>query len=210
MTFGARLKEYVGGSASGRPGSPLWSEPMPPGRASTQRGERRLRADYLARLEAAGVDLVYVITGRRNASAPLGEEAAAFVTAWMSLPDGPRAVVQRFVAGLSRNVEEGRRGGGSDADRRGAGRRLFPSSDAKELPKAFSTSPRASPDASAQRIRWPQARELSPPASVTEEINSLVRASDIGGRADPSRGSSRSCKDPSRRMRAVSHSPPNQ
>jgi len=47
---------------------------------------RELRADYLARIAEAGVDILYVVTGRRGQSARLGEGASALVTDHAALP----------------------------------------------------------------------------------------------------------------------------
>ena len=76
-------------------------------------GKRQLRGAYLERVAKVGVDVVYVITGRRSEGAPLGDEATAFIAAWLRLPPGARETVERLVADLSRNIEEGWRGGGS-------------------------------------------------------------------------------------------------
>jgi transcriptional regulator with XRE-family HTH domain len=48
-------------------------------------GKRELRADYLARLAEADVDVVYVLTGRRSERG-IGEGASALVSAYLTLP----------------------------------------------------------------------------------------------------------------------------
>lgn len=47
---------------------------------------RELRADYLARLADADVDVVYVLTGQRNDGNALGEGASALISAFLALP----------------------------------------------------------------------------------------------------------------------------
>ena len=47
---------------------------------------RELRADYLAKVAEAGVDILYVVTGRRSAGGPLGEGASALLNAYAALP----------------------------------------------------------------------------------------------------------------------------
>ncbi len=113
MTFGARLKEERRRLGLRQAEFAALVGTDAPRQSLYERGERQLRAAYLARIEAVGVDLAYVVTGRRSEGAPLGEEAAAFIAAWLSLPPGPREIVRRFVADLCRNIEEGRRDGGS-------------------------------------------------------------------------------------------------
>jgi transcriptional regulator with XRE-family HTH domain len=75
--------------------------------------KRQLRGAYLERIAAAGVDVLYVITGRRSESALLGDDVTAFIAAWLSLPPGAREIVQRVVTDLSRYLEGGGRGGES-------------------------------------------------------------------------------------------------
>ena len=49
-------------------------------------GKRELRADYLARLADANVDILYVLTGRRSAAQLLDEGASALASAYLVLP----------------------------------------------------------------------------------------------------------------------------
>src|SRR3712207_3697938 len=69
-----------------------------------ERGQRQLRAAYLARLDSVGVDLLYVLTGRRSESGVLGEDATALATAYLSLPEPLRGPVEDFVARLGQFV----------------------------------------------------------------------------------------------------------
>ena len=47
---------------------------------------RELRADYLARLADADVDVVYVLTGQRNDGTALGDGASELISAYLTLP----------------------------------------------------------------------------------------------------------------------------
>ena len=48
---------------------------------------RELRADYLARLADARVDVVYVLTGQRSEGELMGGGASELLTAYLALPD---------------------------------------------------------------------------------------------------------------------------
>ena len=61
---------------------------------------RELRADYLARLAAANVDVVYVLTGQRTEGDWLGRGASELLSAYLSLPRELQEVLLRFVDGL--------------------------------------------------------------------------------------------------------------
>src|SRR4028119_451941 len=47
---------------------------------------RELRAEYLARLVDAEVDVVYILSGRRSGAESLGEGASALLSAHLALP----------------------------------------------------------------------------------------------------------------------------
>jgi len=51
---------------------------------------RELRADYLARLADARVDIVYVLTGQRSEGDWLDMQASALLSAYMALPEDLR------------------------------------------------------------------------------------------------------------------------
>jgi transcriptional regulator with XRE-family HTH domain len=61
---------------------------------------RELRADYLARLAAAKVDVVYVLTAKRSEGAWLDEEASALLSAYLALPGEVQEALLRFVGDL--------------------------------------------------------------------------------------------------------------
>jgi transcriptional regulator with XRE-family HTH domain len=57
---------------------------------------RELRADYLARLAKAEVDILYVLTGRRMEGGPLSSQATRLLSAYLCLPE----LTQRTLADL--------------------------------------------------------------------------------------------------------------
>jgi transcriptional regulator with XRE-family HTH domain len=61
---------------------------------------RELRADYLARLADAQVDVVFVLTGHRMEGDWLGEGASELLSAYFALPPNLQDVLLRFVSGL--------------------------------------------------------------------------------------------------------------
>jgi transcriptional regulator with XRE-family HTH domain len=61
---------------------------------------RELRADYLARLAGAQVDVVYVLTGQRTEGDWLGRGASELISAYLALPRDLQELLLRFVAGL--------------------------------------------------------------------------------------------------------------
>jgi transcriptional regulator with XRE-family HTH domain len=69
--------------------------------------KRQLRAGYLSRLEPAGVDVAYVVTGRRSSGVPLGENVSAFLTAYLGLPEELREAAERLLGDLTQYVEKG-------------------------------------------------------------------------------------------------------
>jgi transcriptional regulator with XRE-family HTH domain len=69
---------------------------------------RELRADYLARLADAQVDVVYVLTGQRTEGSWLSESASALLSAYLSLPADLQQSLLDFVGGLRENVEASR------------------------------------------------------------------------------------------------------
>jgi transcriptional regulator with XRE-family HTH domain len=64
--------------------------------------KRELRADYLARLAEAGVDVVYVLMGRRSEGESLGQASSDLLTAYLMLP----ANLQRALDELARALRE--------------------------------------------------------------------------------------------------------
>lgn len=70
---------------------------------------RELRADYLSRLAAAKVDVVYVLTAKRSEGAWLGEEASQLLSAYLALPGDMQEALLRLVADLNRHFAVGSR-----------------------------------------------------------------------------------------------------
>ena len=111
MSFGTRLKEerkrlgFKQAEFAALVGTDV------PKQSLYENDKRQLRAGYLARLEPVGVDILYVITGRRSQGV-LGEEESAFLTAFLGLPEALREPVERLIADLTQYVELGPRPGG--------------------------------------------------------------------------------------------------
>jgi transcriptional regulator with XRE-family HTH domain len=61
---------------------------------------RELRADYLARLAEADVDIVYVLTGRRNEGDWLGRGPSELLTDYLALPPDMQQALEAFVRSL--------------------------------------------------------------------------------------------------------------
>jgi transcriptional regulator with XRE-family HTH domain len=61
---------------------------------------RELRAEYLARLVEADVDVVYILCGRRSGAESLGEGASALLSAYLILPPEVQRSLGDFVAAL--------------------------------------------------------------------------------------------------------------
>src|SRR5437588_8103719 len=69
---------------------------------------RELRADYLARLADAEVDVVYVLTGQRMEGDWLGQDASDLLSAYLAMPPELQEVLQEFVTGLRDYLSGGR------------------------------------------------------------------------------------------------------
>jgi transcriptional regulator with XRE-family HTH domain len=106
MSFGARLREERKRLGFKQAEFAALAGTDVPKQSLYENGHRQLRAGYLSRLEPVGVDLFYVLTGRRNEGA-LGEDATAFLSGYLALPEELREPVGRLMADLTRYVEEG-------------------------------------------------------------------------------------------------------
>ena len=78
---------------------------------------RELRAAYLTRLSEAGVDMIYILTGRRGDPGRLGEEASELLTAYVALP----AELQQEMEALRQQGSEHRAEAVARGGRIGAG-----------------------------------------------------------------------------------------
>ncbi len=70
-------------------------------------GRRELRADYLARLADAKVDVIYVLTGQRSEGEWLDEEASALLDAYFALPQELQRALVEFAASLRAQFDPG-------------------------------------------------------------------------------------------------------
>src|SRR5947209_18992590 len=66
---------------------------------------RELRADYLARLADAQIDVLYVLTGQRMEGDWLGDGASQLLSAYAALPPDLQDSLLRFVNGLRDHVD---------------------------------------------------------------------------------------------------------
>jgi transcriptional regulator with XRE-family HTH domain len=67
---------------------------------------RELRADYLARLSEAGVDVVYILSSRRSDGAWLGSGASQLLSCYLSLPEDMQEALVEFAAKLRDRFQE--------------------------------------------------------------------------------------------------------
>jgi transcriptional regulator with XRE-family HTH domain len=65
-----------------------------------ENGRRELRADYLARLAEARVDVVYVLTGRRFEGEWLGDGASELINFYLGLPPDLQVALVQFARTL--------------------------------------------------------------------------------------------------------------
>jgi transcriptional regulator with XRE-family HTH domain len=107
MSFGARLAEerkrlgFKQAEFAAMVGSDM------PKQSLYENDHRALRGDYLSRIAAVGVDLLYVLTGQRTEAALFGEDASALLRAYLTLPKAVRAELARLVGELARQMPQG-------------------------------------------------------------------------------------------------------
>ena len=65
-----------------------------------ENGRRELRADYLARLANAQVDIVYVLTGRRSDGEWMAQGASELLTAYLALPPDMQHALEELARSL--------------------------------------------------------------------------------------------------------------
>ena len=68
---------------------------------------RELRADYLARLAGAKVDVVYVLTGQRMEGTWLSASASELLNAYLCLPEDLQRVLLALSSSLREHVLQG-------------------------------------------------------------------------------------------------------
>jgi transcriptional regulator with XRE-family HTH domain len=111
MSFGARLKEERKRLGLKQAEFAALVGTDVPKQSLYENDRRQLRARYLARLDAVGVDLLYLMTCRRGEGV-LGDDATAFLAAWLGLPEELREPVERLLLDLARYAEQGSHPGG--------------------------------------------------------------------------------------------------
>lgn len=100
MSFGARLAEerkrlgLKQADFAGLVGTDV------PKQSLYENDRRELRAEYLARLVDAEVDVVYILSGRRSGAESLGDGASALLSAYLALPAELRGPLEEFVAAM--------------------------------------------------------------------------------------------------------------
>jgi len=72
-----------------------------------ENGHRELRADYLARLADARVDVLYVLTGRRSEGEWLAGGASELLDAYFALPGEMQRAMVDFAASLRAQFDRG-------------------------------------------------------------------------------------------------------
>jgi transcriptional regulator with XRE-family HTH domain len=100
MSFGARLAEerkrlgLKQADFAGLVGTDV------PKQSLYENDRRELRAEYLARLVDADVDVVYILSGRRSGAEALGEGASQLLSAYLGLPPELRQALEEFVGAM--------------------------------------------------------------------------------------------------------------
>ena len=67
---------------------------------------RELRADYLARLVDASIDVVYVLTGARMEGSTLSSQASDLLSCYLRLPDDLQQALSDFAERLALHVAQ--------------------------------------------------------------------------------------------------------
>jgi transcriptional regulator with XRE-family HTH domain len=110
MAFGARLAEERKRLGLKQAEFASLAGTDVPKQSLYENDRRELRAPYLSRLPAAGVDVLYVLTGRRS-EGWLDEGAADLVSDYLGLPAELREPLARLLADLGRLNPRADRGG---------------------------------------------------------------------------------------------------
>ena len=87
MNFGARLAEERKRLGLRQAEFAVLVGTDVPKQSLYETGKRELRADYLARLPDAGVDVLYVLTGQRAEGSALGADTSRLLSALLCLPE---------------------------------------------------------------------------------------------------------------------------
>jgi transcriptional regulator with XRE-family HTH domain len=106
MSFGARLAEerkrlgLKQAEFAARVGTDV------PKQSLYENDRRELRADYLARLADADVDVIYVLTGQRMEGVRLTDQATRLLSAYLCLPEQTQRSLADFIVTLRRDVDQ--------------------------------------------------------------------------------------------------------
>jgi len=111
MSFGARLAEERQRLGLKQADFAALVGTDVPKQSLYENGHRQLRAPYLSRLADAGIDVLYVLTGKRSDGPWIDERAGALLGAFTRLPPELQASLVRFVGELGRLTEKTGRGG---------------------------------------------------------------------------------------------------
>ncbi|HEY0148651.1 MAG TPA: helix-turn-helix domain-containing protein [Allosphingosinicella sp.] len=68
---------------------------------------RELRADYLARLASADVDVIYVLTGHRTEGVRLNDQATRLLSASLCLPEPTQRTLAELAETIRQDLDRG-------------------------------------------------------------------------------------------------------
>ena len=100
MSFGKRLADERKRLGLKQAGFAALVGTNVPKQSLYENNKRDLRADYLARLAEAGVDVVYVLTGRPDEGGSLDQRASDLLTAHLALPAELQRALERLARAL--------------------------------------------------------------------------------------------------------------
>jgi transcriptional regulator with XRE-family HTH domain len=106
MTFGARLAEERKRLGLKQAEFAALVGTDVPKQSLYENDRRELRADYLARLADAGVDVVYILTSRRSDGDWISDRASDLLTSYLSLPPDMQEALVGFAEKLSDRFNE--------------------------------------------------------------------------------------------------------
>jgi transcriptional regulator with XRE-family HTH domain len=107
MSFGARLAEERKRLGLKQADFAALVGTDVPKQSLYENGRRELRADYLARLADAGVDVLYILTAERSAGDSLGAGASELLSAWLCLPPPTQQALVEFTSRLREQFDQG-------------------------------------------------------------------------------------------------------
>jgi len=107
MGFGARLAEERKRLGLKQAEFALLVGTDVPKQSLYENDRRELRADYLARLAGAKVDVVYVLTGERMEGNWLSSSASELLNAYLCLPEDLQQILLALSSGLREHVLRG-------------------------------------------------------------------------------------------------------